>query len=238
MTHQPTEVPDIPSEDSILSHNHTLFWYDKPVEFKTVEEITDSNIFEQIPGFTVYKLFIGDFGGDVIGMQRIINKLQEAGPEDMLEIHIASDGGEVDDLIQLYNLCNSVFYKRVVTYVSHAYSAGAWTFLMGNERVLYEHSSLMWHSYSGGFGGKRQDLLDRVEHEDARLERFLMGTLSPYFSKKEIRKMNKGKDYWVTTMEACQRGICTHVLKDGKVITAKDYITPKKTKKTKKTKKI
>ena len=96
----------------------------------------------------------------------------------------------------------------------------------------------MWHSYAGGFMGKRQDMLDHLEHEDKRLETFLMGTLHPYFNKTEIKKMNQGKDFWIDTKEACQRGICTHVAINGTLVTADAYINPKKQTKEKKVKKV
>ena len=174
--------------------------------------------FEQNGGFKIYKLFLGEFSESGNGMQRIINRLQGAGPEDILEFHVASNGGSVDELIELYNLCDTLFYGRVTTYMNHGYSAGCWAFLMGTDRVVYEHSSGMFHSYSGGFGGKRQDLLDHMEHEDKRLEVFLMGTLKPYFNKKEIKKMGRGKDFWFDTKEACERGIATHVMVKGEVV--------------------
>ena len=146
----------------------------------------------------------------------------------MLELHIASQGGDADELIQIYNLANTVFHGRVATFANQAYSAGAWAFLFGRDRILYEHSSLMWHSYAGGFGGKRQDLLDQMEHDDRRLSKFLMGTLEPYFTKKELKRMNSGKDFWLDTEEACRRGMCTHVYVNGVLLDAEDYLNPPK----------
>jgi ATP-dependent protease ClpP protease subunit len=227
-------------DGEVYGQNHSLFIVDKPRVMNPLRD-EEGNIvegyFEEDGGYKIYKLFLGNFNESGNGMQRIINKLQNSEPDDILELHIASDGGNVDELIQLYNICNTLFYNRVTTFANHAYSAGAWAFLLGNDRVLYDHSSLMWHSYSTGMGGKRQDLLDRIEHEDKRLEVFLMGTLTKYFSKKEIRKMNKGKDFWLTTKDACERGIATHVMKDGEVYTNEEYldlIDPKKIKKRKK----
>ncbi len=220
-------MPVMPGENEVFAQNHSLFIDEKPVVMEPLRD-EDQNIvegfFEQTGGYKVYKLFLGEFSESGNGIQRIINKLQEANPEDILEFHVSSNGGSVDELIELYNLCDTLFYGRVTTFANHAYSAGAWSFLMGTDRVLYEHSSLMWHSYSGGFGGKRQDLMDHMKHEDSRLNVFLMGTLEKYFTKKEIKKMNKGKDFWINTKEACERGIATHVMTKGEVLTAEDYL--------------
>ena len=220
-------LPGLPGENEVYAQNHSLFIDEKPVVMNPLRDedgkIVDG-FYEQDGGFTVYKLFLGNFEESGNGIQRIINKLQSAKDGDILEFHISSNGGSVDELLELYNLCDTLFFGRVTTYANHAYSAGAWAFLMGTDRVLYEHSSLMWHSYAGGFGGKRQDLLDHMKHEDSRLNVFLMGTLEPYFTAKEIKKMNSGKDFWLNTEDACKRGIATHVMIHGEVISADDYL--------------
>ena len=220
-------IPGLGADNEIFAQHHSLFIEDKP---RSMESLRDEDgkiiegFYEESGGFKVYKLFLGDFSETGNGMQRIINKLQQADPDDVLEFHIASNGGSVDELVQLYNLVNTMFHDRISTFASHAYSAGAWAFLMGAERVAYEHTSFMLHSYAGGFGGKRQDLLDHMDHEDRRLNSFLMGTLTDYFSAKELKKMNKGKDYWLNTEEMCERNIATHVLKNGIVYTAAEYL--------------
>ncbi|HHS91855.1 MAG TPA: hypothetical protein ENK82_00765 [Campylobacterales bacterium] len=40
-----------------------------------------------------------------------------------------------------------------------------------------------------------------------------------------------GQDYWMGTKELCQRGIATHVIYDGKEVTAKEYLKHLKQKK-------
>ena len=229
-------VPTMPEDNSIFADNHSLFWTINEPEFTPVTDA--EGFYEEQPGYTVYKLFIGDFNETSNGLQRIINKLQQVEPNDVLEFHISSHGGAVEELIELYNLCNTVFYGRMSTFVNFGYSAGAWAFLFGTERVVFEHSDLMFHSYSGGFGGKRDDMLTHMEHEDKRINKFLMGTLEPYFTKKEIKKMIKGKDFWLGSIEMLQRGIATHILIDGEAMTADEYLNPKKPEKTTEPKKV
>jgi ATP-dependent protease ClpP protease subunit len=221
------QIPVMAGENEVYGQQHSLFVEERPRTMEPLRDEEDKIVegyYEEHGGYKIYKLFLGDFSETGNGIQRIINKLQGAGPDDVLEFHIASRGGEVDELVQFYNLCNTMFHGRVTTFANHAYSAGAWAFLMGTDRIAYEHTSFMLHSYAGGFGGKRQDLLDHMEHEDRRLNTFLMGTLKDYFSKKELKKMNKGKDFWMNTEEMCERGIATHVLKDGDVLSAEEYL--------------
>jgi len=222
-------LPVMPEDNAIHGEQHSLFWENRPHEMMPLGDEAPGFFEEQKP-FTLFKLFLGDFSEGGNGMQRIINKLQTAKPDDVLEFHISSHGGFVEELLELYNLCDTMFHKGVTTFVNYGYSAGGWAFLIGEERVVYEHSDLMFHSYSGGAYGKRDDMITHLEHSDKRINSFLMGTLAPYFSKKETKKMLKGKDYWLNSKQMLERGIATHIMVKGEVITAKDYLNPPKPK--------
>ena len=215
-----------PEDNSIHGEHHSLFWENKPHEMLPLGDEAPGFFEEQKP-YTIFKLFLGDFGENGNGMQRIINKLQSAKPEDVLEFHISSHGGFVEELLELYNLCDTMFHGKVVTFVNFGYSAGGWAFLIGKERVVYEHSDLMFHSYSGGAYGKRDDMINHLEHSDKRINTFLLGTLEPYFTKKEIKKMNKGKDYWLNSTQMLERGIATHIMLKGKIVPADEFLNPK-----------
>lgn len=226
---QPAQVPmPMLEEDNVIyADNHTLFIDEKPIMMEPARDEVGNIVegyFEQTGGFTVYKLFIGDFLESGHGLQRIINALQGAKPEDILELHISSNGGFVHELIELYNLIDTTFYKSVTTYCNHGYSAGAMAFLLGEERVIYENSDWMMHSYSGGFVGKRDDMLTHLEHEDKRLQKFFNKIMEPYFTKKELKKMQKGKDFWMSSEEMLERGVATHIMVAGEVMPGFIYL--------------
>jgi ATP-dependent protease ClpP protease subunit len=75
----------------------------------------------------------------------------------------------------------------------------------------------MFHTYSSHIYGKRNEIISQIEHTDKHLENFTKRLLSPYFSKKEIKKMANGKDIWLTSKEMIERGICTHIIDNGEV---------------------
>ena len=232
---QEIQIPMIPgpAEDAIYADNHSLFWEVIPGSLDPLEDENGPipKVFTKTESYTLYKLFVGDFDEHSNGMQKITHKLQKAKPQDILEFHISSNGGVVDELLELYNLVDSMFSSRTTTFVNYGYSAGGWAFLMGRDRVVYEHSDLMFHSYTGGSYGKREDMINQLEHNDKRINRFLMGSLKPYFTKKEIKKMNKGKDYWLDSKDMLERGIATHIIVKGEVTTREDYMNPPKNKK-------
>ena len=219
--------PHLESQNEIFADNHSLFVEVLPI---TMEPVRDRDgqivegLFEQQGGYTVYKLFLGEFSETGNGVQRIIARLQTAEKGDILELHISSRGGVIDELIEIYNLCDTLFYGNVTTYCNHGYSAGAMAFLFGEDRCIYEHTDWMTHSWSGGFGGKRDDVLTHMVHEDKRLGDFFDTLMKPYFSKKEIAQMQKGKDFWMTPKELLQRGIATHLLVNGEIIPRDIYL--------------
>ena len=231
------------SNNEIYAEKHSLFVEDHPSEMIPVQvDIKDGEqpprIYEEQPPYKIFKLFIDEFHENGNGIHRIINRLQQADPEDILELHISSRGGYVDELIQFYNLCDTLFHERVTTYLNYGYSAGALIFLLGTDRLIYEHSDIMFHSWSGGYYGKRDDMLTQMEHEDKRLEKLFMQLMKPYFSKKELKKMQSGKEFWLSPKEMLERGIATHIMVRGELLTAKEYLSPKKkSKKSKKHKK-
>jgi ATP-dependent protease ClpP protease subunit len=157
------------------------------------------------------------------GWNQIKDKLMNAGPGDLLEVHISSDGGVIREGIELYNIINSRF-KNSQVYLNYGYSMGALTFLFFDDRTIYEHSDIMFHGWAGGFGGKSSDIEDQFNHFNTHLQKFNDGLLKPYFSKKEIRNIKNGREKWLTSYDILERGIATGIIKDGEYYTAEQYL--------------
>ena len=219
---------------------HTLFMDEKPQIFKQMHDEDNkpiTGIYEESPSYKHFKLFFGDFMEPATGTHKIINELQKNEAHDFLEIFISSYGGEYNELVEFYNTINTN-YGYVTTFLNYGYSAGALAFLFGTERIVYEHSEFMIHSYSTGVGGKREDLLNHVNFQDKQILTFFDKMLKPYFTKKEIKKINKGKDFWVNSKEMLERGIATGIIVEGVYMSREDYLNPpKKVKKSEKVKK-
>ena len=180
-------------------------------------------IYEEQPGFTKYSLYLGEFQAEGSMNHKIYNTLLKANPDDLLEIHISSSGGNFYEILEFYNIIKPKF-NNIVTYLTYGYSAGSMAFLMGTERIVYEHSDMMIHSYTGGAYGKRQDMLDQTIHQDKMLNTFFTKIYSQYLTKKEINKLLKGQDFWLDTQDIIKRKICTGIVTDdGVYYTLKEY---------------
>jgi ATP-dependent Clp protease protease subunit len=182
------------------------------------------NFFERIPPFRNYKLFVSDFDdGSIHGWNKIKNLLMGSYPEDTLELHISSYGGNTTEGIELYNIINSAYKNRSTAYLNYGFSMGALTFLMCSERIIYEDSEIMFHNWMGGFRGKAADIESHFGHTKRYLRRFFHKLLSPYFSDKEIKKIEKGKEVWLDAKDMMNRGIATGIVIDGEYFPREEY---------------
>lgn len=211
--------------NEISSENHTLFIKQVPEFRRTFNR--DKNIVEIRAKHKVYTIYIERFKELKRGLHSVLNELRTAGSDDKLEIRINSGGGFVNEGKQFYNLMNEKFHNRTITYLdNHGYSMGALLFCMGDKRVIYPYSDLMFHNYSSGVGGKGGEILSRIEHTDAHIKAFFRKVIveQGFLSDAEFEKMLIGQDFWMGSKELCARKIATHVVYKGKEIKAKKYL--------------
>lgn len=174
---------------------------------------------------TNYRLFINDFAIEAHEFDAELNKLMDANPQDTLEIDISSPGGACYDLKRLENVCQEFFYGRVTTRLNpYGFSCGALMFIMGDRRIAYENSEIMFHNVWYFTGGKRSDIEEEVRHNAKIWDSYFSKLLCPFFKQNEIKSLLKGKEYWFDTLEMCKRGIATDVYAFGTYIKARDYI--------------
>lgn len=182
-----------------------------------------------------FRLYISEFDAIEHELDELSNQLSQATENDELIIDISSPGGYVVDLMRIENICREYFYGRVTTKANHyGYSCGAIAFLFGDERVAFENSELMFHDISTGIFGKRSDINNEIVHNKKYWDEYLERTLSPFFSKKEIDSLFRGKEIWMGCLEMCERGIATQVNCFGNVVPAEWYIKYRKDAKTRK----
>jgi ATP-dependent protease ClpP protease subunit len=215
----------------IFSDYHSLFWEDL---INKEEHVTDEegniipDIVAKIPNHRSYRLYLSDFMDESKhGFHRILEELRKSEYTDELEIQILGYGGSVDEGIILYNTIKNLF-KKITTVLHYGFSMNALSFLFGDERIIFEDSQAMFHAYSLGIGGKRAEIISEIEHTDKFINTFNKKLLTPYFSKKEIKKIKKGDDIWLTAKDMLKRGIATHIIVNGELMTANSYLKNEK----------
>ncbi len=228
----------IDGKKTLSSEQHTLYVETINEQKKIIDK--EKNLYEISPKHKRYRVYIGRFRELRKGLHSVFNELMEAKSNDYLEFIISSGGGSVLEGQQFYNIIQTKFYGRTAAYLNnHGYSMGALLFCMADKRVIFEYSDLMFHDYSAGAMGKGGELKARIEHYSKTMELFLHNIIvkKGFLTKHEYEQMLVGQDYWMDAKELCKRGIATHVILEGKEITAKEYLKLLKERKKEKKKK-
>ena len=218
----------------LSSEQHTLYSEVIPEHKRVVDK--EKRLFEVTPKHTRYRVYIGRFFELKKGLHAVFNELKSAKEHDILEFMIDSGGGFVNEGMQFYNIIQGTFPGRTVAYLDNkGYSMGAMLFSMADKRVVYPYSDFMYHNYAGGAHGKGGEIKARIDHVSKKLEAFFYDIIvkQGFLTKDEYKQMLVGQDYWMGTKEMCKRGIATHVIVQGKELTAKEYLKMLKKKKKK-----
>jgi len=205
------------------NEQHSLF--KKKIKKQYVKN--EDNTFTEVQKHNLYRFFIGTFEEYGNGLHEILNDLMNAQIVDELEVIINSNGGRVDEGMQFYHVIKSKFNGKCTTVLNpKGYSMGALTFCFGDKRVANEFSEIMFHTYSQGMYGKSGEIEARNSHSQKYIKNFFDKLIlkNKFLTKKEVKQLHLGKDFWFDTVEMCKRGICTHVNVNGEEIPAKKYL--------------
>lgn len=208
------------------SQHHTMFIQEQ-CEVKTHKS---GNLYEITPASKSYRVFIDSFMEYERGLHEIFNTLWNADESDTIEFRINSSGGLVKEGQQFYNIIKNKFNGRTTTILdSMAYSMGALLFCAGDKRIATEQSDLMFHDYSSFEFGKGSEIEESVKHTSKHIRKFFKEVIvdKGFLNKKEFEQMLIGRDFWMDVDELCRRKIATHVLVNGKEVTAKKYLKSK-----------
>lgn len=185
---------------------------------------------EEIPKFKVtvpivnsMTMYLSEFNESKINLAALLNDLKHFGPEDKIKLIFNSPGGLISEGRALINAVLGTRADIQTEILSEASSMAAVTFCIGDRRIIYENSSLMYHNFSGGFVGKGHELKDYIKHVTKNIGLFTKAYILG-LSSEEIYQMIDGKDFWFGAKEMCKRGIATHINIDGIEIPAKQYL--------------
>ena len=156
---------------------------------------------------TAYRHKIRIFGEitDAADYIEEINCLESMSEHDMCEITLNSGGGNADGalaLIDAINNCEGMVHCHMVGTVA---SAATFIALSCHSWSIAPHTSWMAHSPSSGYLGKSQEQLSYTTHQSKWAEKFYKDIYAGFFTKKEIKKILMGYDYWLDTDEVSER---------------------------------
>ena len=185
---------------------------------------------EEMPKFKVNvpiiksaTLYLSTFMESKPNLAVLLNDIRQLGSEDRITLIFNSPGGLVSEGRAIINAVQNTGADIQTELLSEASSMAAIMFCIGDRRIIYENSSLMFHNFSGGVGGKGHEMKDRLKHTIKNITAFFRGNIIG-LTEDEIQQMLDGKEWWFSSKEMCERGIATHVNIDGVMIPAKRYL--------------
>jgi len=131
--------------------------------------------------------------------------IRNANEGDTIKIHINSPGGDLFTAIQFMRVLADCRCTVITSVEGACMSAATLIFLMSDLFEISDHSSFMFHNYSGGVVGKGGEMHDQTIHEYEWSKKIFADCYGGFLSKKEIVAMTEGKDFWMSGDEVASR---------------------------------
>lgn len=134
-----------------------------------------------------------------------VRTIRNAGPNDMIEFHLNTPGGNVYTAIELLNAFATT--EAHVHCVISGICASAGTILMavGDSYEISPWASFMFHNYSGGMAGKGNEMYAQMIYERDWSVNFMRDIYEDILTPEEIDRLVDGADFWLTADDVGDR---------------------------------
>lgn len=146
---------------------------------------------------------------DRIGMDKFRNYALRP-----IELHIQSFGGSIHDMWSLIDIIESS-NTPIITYCNgYCMSAASLIFLAGHYRLMYKHSTIMFHQLSSMTFGKMNDLvIEQAETESLHKEMIKYIKKKTNLKKKFYKRFDKNKENIYMDAKKClKHGVCDEIV--------------------------
>lgn len=175
---------------------------------------SDEQDFKPIPPYAYYEttqqmkihhFYLSEAVGAPNEYVEMIHIIMNAGPSDLIYIHLNTPGGRIDTGVQIVNALRSTQAKVITSLESEAHSLGTLIFLSGDEFVVHDDCLMMFHNYSGGIMGKGNEQVAQLEATVKWFNKLAKRIYIPFLSEEEFEKIIRGEDLWLDSDEIKER---------------------------------
>lgn len=131
--------------------------------------------------------------------------LRTASPEDVVFLHINSLGGRISTMTQVIGAIQSAPCSVIGVAEGDVASAAAYIFFSCHGFQVADYSQFLVHNGMGGYIGKPNDHLAVADANNQQIKKVIKGTLSLFFSKKEIKSILNGREFCLSGEEVVER---------------------------------
>lgn len=159
----------------------------------------------QRPVSNIYDLYLTGPIEDAKQYQDWNQMMRTSTENDIIYIHINSNGGEIFTAIQLMRSMNETQATVVASVEGMCMSAATLIFLCADICEISEHSHFMFHTYSSGNWGKGSEQLASVQADDKWARHLFNQAYKGFLEPNEIKMIIDGKDFWMNPGEVEKR---------------------------------
>lgn len=154
---------------------------------------------------TLIDIYIDEEISSPSNYREAYHALSNAGPMDLVKLHINTNGGRLDAGIQLINHIRNCDATVIGVLHMECASMGSGIFLACDDWEISSFSTMMIHSCSYGAVGKQSDIRSRVEFTTSYNEDFIRQIYSGFLNEEEIQRVLKGEDIYFKAKEIDER---------------------------------
>jgi ATP-dependent protease ClpP protease subunit len=146
---------------------------------------------------SVYDVYLDGEIGEPSQYREIYHALINAGHQDLVLLHINSNGGRIDTGLQIINHIKNCKAKVVGVMHNNAASMASGIMLACSDWEITPFSTAMIHSCSYSIGGKQSDIRAGVEFTTKFNENFIRATYEGFLTEEEFDRVLKGDDVYL-----------------------------------------
>jgi len=135
----------------------------------------------------------------------MIHRIKCAGPQDLINIYLNTEGGFITTGVQLIAAMRSSPAHIITHAEGEVSSLGTMIFLSGDEMVVQDGTSFMIHNHSGGQFGKGHEYLAQASFMVKWFDEIARKIYLGFLTEDEYSSMIKGEDLWFTAGEVRKR---------------------------------
>lgn len=164
------------------------------------------NLFHTVHQTNEYTFYFDQELGPAEDYRDLSMILVQANEGDVVNLMINGPGGYVDTAAQLSNLISNCRGTVIGHLLGPSASAYCTIFLSCHGWVVHPHSTLMGHTFSGGFCEKGHEIKKAYESYNTFVEDMMLDIYYPFFSIEEIEAMVKeNKNIYLNSKEINKR---------------------------------
>jgi len=131
--------------------------------------------------------------------------IRNASEDDTVNIHINSIGGNLSTAIQFIRVLRECQAVITTSAEGECMSAATLIFLCGDNVEISEHSSFMFHDYSGGAAGKGGEMYAMIDHDKNWSSKLFKAEYKDFLTNQEIDSILGGRDIYMDGDEVLKR---------------------------------